>query len=316
MNRVARCLLFLTLAVLAGGGVSEAIYRVPVSRRMLARLFRRGDISVASINLQQVSASEVISEAEIDRQMALLRVQFAGERSFVDALENSGLSLGELRAEMTEHLRAGSWIERHVAAKLRVTPEDARQFYETHAAQFQQPQRYRAAHLFLAAPEGSPDELMGKKRSAIQGLAIRVLAGEGFVELVAEASEDEATKLRGGDLGYFGAERMPPEFIAEVAKLGRDQTSAPFRSHLGFHIVQVTDVLLPAKLRFEQVQKEIALTLENDKRAAAVAALTAQLDASGFKATASTLVSRKFRIASIKLYRDFRSVASNVPRFF
>ena len=52
-----------------------------------------------------------------------------------------------------------------------------------------------------------------------KALSVRLAGGEDFATLAAQNSEDEATKLRGGDLGYFSADRMPPDFVEAAAKL-------------------------------------------------------------------------------------------------
>jgi parvulin-like peptidyl-prolyl isomerase len=112
---------------------------------------------------------------------------------------------------------------------------------------------------------------------------MRVIAGEKFTQLVAEASEDEASKTRGGDLGYFSEARMPQEFLDELKKLRAAETSGPIRSHLGFHLIQLTEVKPAADLSVEQARAEIALAIANRKRALAVASLTERLSAPEFQ---------------------------------
>jgi parvulin-like peptidyl-prolyl isomerase len=91
--------------------------------------------------------------------------------------------------------------------------------------------------------------------------------GETLSALATEASEDEASKPRGGDLGYFSDTRVPPEFIAEIKKLRVGETSKPFRSHLGFHIAQVTETGAAHLLTFEEARPEISVALGNGRRA-------------------------------------------------
>lgn len=276
MKRALRASLLLAFAALAGFVASEATFRSSIIRQMLARFGFEQEISGVALNLRAASKGELVSDAEIDQQLNLLRVQFGDENAFAKALESSQLSLAEIRAEIAEHLRARSWIEKEIGP-FRITPAETRESYESQRAHFLQPVRYRASHLFLAAPEESAPELVAAKRSAIQGLAVRMLAGESFARLVAETSEDAATKFRGGDLGFFTAARMPSEFFAEVEKLQRGQISAPFRSHLGYHIVQLLETRPPRDVSFEEARPEIALALENDQRIAAVGALSRRL---------------------------------------
>jgi parvulin-like peptidyl-prolyl isomerase len=98
-----------------------------------------------------------------------------------------------------------------------------------------------ASHLFLAAPMETPPTIIDAKRELIESLSVRLARGKKFSDLVAAASEDEATKSRGRDLGYFSAFRMPPDFFGAVTKLRVGQISPPIRTRLGFHIVQLTD---------------------------------------------------------------------------
>nr|MDQ3314063.1 peptidylprolyl isomerase [Verrucomicrobiota bacterium] len=169
-----------------------------------------------------------------------------------------------------------------IAPELAVTEGECRAFYDTNPQQFSQPQRYRASHLFIAAPQGTAVEIVQEKRTFAQALVMRILGGESFPALAGETSEDEATKARAGDLNYFSSSRIPPEFFTEIEKLRRGQMSAPLQSHLGFHIVQLTGSKPPRRLAFEEAKSEIAQTLANEKRAGAVAQLGERLQDSNF----------------------------------
>ncbi|HEV3410240.1 MAG TPA: peptidylprolyl isomerase [Chthoniobacterales bacterium] len=232
-------------------------------------------------NLRRASAAEIVPEQAIEHEAQLLRAQFAEDTAFAAALDVAGLNATTLRIFLAEHLRGRAWIEKQIAAQLEVRREEARQFYGAQRDAFQQPQRFRASHIFVAAPDGSTPDLIAAKQSAIQGVAIRLLAGEDFAVLAAELSEDEETKHRAGDLGYFSVHRMPPEFIAELEKLRVGELSAPVRSHLGFHLVRLTDLKPAREMPFEEVQPEITLSLRNGRRAAAVAQIAEQLGRAG-----------------------------------
>lgn len=154
-----------------------------------------------------------------------------------------------------------------MTAESAATEKEYRNFYETHRALFSQPVRFRASHLFLATPADTSPEIVESKRAAIDALAVRLSGGETLPQLAAEASEDEATKSRGGDLGFFSSARMPSEFFSEVEKLGVGRRSEPFRSHLGFHIIEVTDIRPPRLLSFEEARGEILIAFANERRA-------------------------------------------------
>ncbi len=170
-----------------------------------------------------------------------------------------------------------SYLDARIAAEPAVTEANARQFYESERARFQTPPRFRARHIFVAAPAGTAPDVMLAKRSVAQALSIRRLAGEAFEDLAVEASEDNNTKDRGGDLGWFSAARMPPDFIAEVQKLASGQTSGPRQTHLGFHIIELTDTKPARELTFEEAREEIFRQLANEHRAARIALMLGEL---------------------------------------
>jgi len=78
---------------------------------------------------------------------------------------------------------------------------------------------------FLAAAAETPPLATDAKRKLVESLSARLIHGENFSDLVAASSEDEATKKRGGDLGYFSALRMPADFFAATTKLHMGQFS-------------------------------------------------------------------------------------------
>ena len=71
-------------------------------------------------------------------------------------------------------------------------------------------------------------------------LAARIAGGADFAKLATESSDDDATKRRGGDLGWFGADTYGNAFGMQVASLADGQTSAPFKTDAGWVLVQRT----------------------------------------------------------------------------
>ena len=304
MKRAALALFLILGAAAAGLASSEALYRWPAAREIIARTFGRGELlavvdgtgiydsdvpaggdvvqSVIAANLRRESRDEQISEAAVEREFQLLRYQFGTDKVFESELEASGLSAETLRASIAEYLRTQQWIEKQIAPELHATEDESRAFYAPNLERFAQPPRFRVSHLFLAAPEATPPEVVQAKQDTAKALAKRLSKREEFALLIAEASEDEATKERGGDLGFFSAARMPADFMAEVVKLALGKPTAPLKLHLGIHILQLTDTRPARQIPFEEVRGEIALHLTNAKRAAAVERLRQRLTAAEF----------------------------------
>ncbi|HMG05604.1 MAG TPA: peptidylprolyl isomerase [Chthoniobacterales bacterium] len=297
-----RLSVLIAIACVAGVIGSEMLCRWDVFRDAAGRRFGRGRLIaitggagiyerdldgdavftaselVAVENLRRVARNEQTDATKIDHELSLLRAQFISEKAFARTLASSGLSLSTLREKIGAQLRSLQWLEKQLTDPANPTENQCRQFYEAHRGLFAQPIRFRASHIFLAAPAETPPEAVEAKGKLIEALAVRLSRGEAFFsQLAAEASEDEATKARGGDLGFFSSARMPPEFFAEVGKLRAGQTSKPFHSPLGFHIVQVTEIKPARGLNFEEVRAEAALAITNGRRALLAEGLTETL---------------------------------------
>jgi hypothetical protein len=297
MKRIVRAAFLALCACVAGLLAAEALYRATWSRDAIGQLLGRGRLlavvdgraiyqndlftqpdgnagtTVMAEALRHSAGGSRATAKDLEREIGLLRAQFGDEETFAAALESSELTDHSLKSLVGDHLEVRRYLEELVARESTPTEEEIRQRYDADLGRWALPQRWRAAHIFIAAPEGTDGDVLTAKGNAVVALSMRLLAGEvNFAQLAGEASEDEATKSRGGDLGYFSANRMPAEFIAELEKLQLHQISAPFRSHLGLHIVQLTDSKPPRALAFEEARAVIANELANEKRAARIAA--------------------------------------------
>ena len=305
------------LALVAGIGSGEMIYRSKICRDAIGRCFGSGRLLalvngrgiyeidmraemaadrylagskidanledavlkrlIANEDLRQLSNREAISETELQYEFDLPRDQFTDEKLWTKRMADGGISVQSLRQLVRENLAGRRLIEQEIANRLAANDDSVRNYYAQHSADFAQPLRLRANHIFLAAPPETLPEIVEAKQKLIDSLATRMRGGEEFEALVWEASEDEASKPRGGDLGYFSQWRVPPDFFATVSQLKIGQTSKPFRSALGFHIVRVTEIKPPRQMTYEEARFEIAARLTNQNRREAVEALTARL---------------------------------------
>lgn len=234
---------------------------------------------IAEVAAQTRAASEGVSPDALKRQLNLLRFQFANEKAWNTALSSSALSVTSLAKCVRNNLKTRAWISRRLGNQLTANDGECRTFYDAHLKQFFLPERRNVSHLFLAAPPETAQEMVDAKKAAIDALSVRLAAGEDFPTLVAQNSEDDATKLRGGELGYFSGSRMTPDFVEAATKLMPGEVSKPIRTRLGFHILRLIDVQPARQQTFDEVRSDIAIEIANQKRQIAIEKLSTGLAA-------------------------------------
>ena len=96
----------------------------------------------------------------------------------------------------------------------------------------------QARHILI-----QPNELITPEDAhrRLEQLKIRIDGGDDFAELAKAHSSDTMTAAEGGDLGWVNPGDLVPEFEQVMNSLQPGETSNPFRSQFGFHVVQVLD---------------------------------------------------------------------------
>jgi len=93
-----------------------------------------------------------------------------------------------------------------------------------------------AAHILVTLKALVSDD---DARLRLERLRERILQGEDFGELARFHSDDTASALRGGDLGWLSPGDTAPEFETVVNALEEGELSEPFKSSSGWHLVRV-----------------------------------------------------------------------------
>lgn len=96
----------------------------------------------------------------------------------------------------------------------------------------------KARHILINTGEMVSDE---DARTRLEQLYLRVQGGDDFAMLARSHSDDKASAIKGGELGWLNPGSVVKKFQQEMDKLSPGEISQPFRSEFGWHIVQVLD---------------------------------------------------------------------------
>lgn len=272
----------------------EPLTRAQLDQATAVYLFRRGktpaELSPRSLNIARRVALQQLIDDTLVRQYAeadgfqpdpdavaarveAFEAQFPDEESYALRREALGLSRDEIHELLAGQVAQEEWLASRVAEATAVTDADLRAWFDENAATdpgAENPPLVRARHLFLSTVENDTPE----REQLIHDLRRQLLEGNAdFAELTAAYSEDERTKHRGGDLGWFSPSRMPRDFTDIAFGLRPGQLSEPFRTSLGWHVVQILEARPPERLDFEALEPEIRAWLETDRRRYAIASL-------------------------------------------
>jgi peptidyl-prolyl cis-trans isomerase SurA len=94
----------------------------------------------------------------------------------------------------------------------------------------------QARHILINTNEIVSDS---EARQRLETLRERIVGGESFETLARSHSDDKASAIKGGGLGWTSPGDMVPLFEQEMEALGPHQISQPFKTQFGWHIVQV-----------------------------------------------------------------------------
>lgn len=95
---------------------------------------------------------------------------------------------------------------------------------------------------------------------------IKELDGGAKFEDIAKAKSTDGAAEQGGDLGYFGAGQMVPEFEKQAFTLEVGQYSKePVKTDFGFHVIKVEDKRAKQPPAFDDVKEQVKEVLLREK---------------------------------------------------
>lgn len=100
---------------------------------------------------------------------------------------------------------------------------------------------YQQQVVAQAQPEFRASHILVESEEEANKLRERIVNGEDFAALAKEFSKDPGSAPDGGDLGFFTASDMVPEFSAAVAEAALNEVTPVVKSQFGYHLILVTD---------------------------------------------------------------------------
>jgi parvulin-like peptidyl-prolyl isomerase len=134
-----------------------------------------------------------------------------------------------------------AFVQVPMVANVPLTRAEVEKYHREHLDRFSAPELVRASHILISPTDDSP-EADAVARARADSVLQRLRAGEDFEEMAGRVSDDPATRDNGGDLGQFSRGSMLPEIErAAFAMHPGEMSAAPFKSAVGYHILNVRE---------------------------------------------------------------------------
>lgn len=212
---------------------------------VVALSFQTRDIDYTILPAEKVRESVVVSDADIQSHYDANSQTFTSQEQV--AVEYIELSVAELSKGVA------------------ITEEQVRQQYEQNVASFVAAPERQAAHILIEGD--NPDK--------VKTVSEKIAAGEDFIKIVEEFSDDAGSKDQGGELGFSKGDAFPKEFEAALAALKVGEISPPVKTEAGVHFIKLLSEKGAQAPSFEEQRASVEDQL---KRAEAENLFIAQLD--------------------------------------
>ena len=203
---------------------------------------------------------------EVDRRVLALSSEYPAG-TFDEALAKSQTSRAALTRGTREQLTIEKLLTVEVHSRVAVTEEQIRQYYEEHAADFNEPEQVHAQQIVV------------KGLDEAKRVQAQLWQGKKFPDLARRYSLSPDARV-GGDLGFFARGTMPPTFDEVVFKLNVGGTSEVVSTEYCFHLFRVLEKKAGRKREFIEVraliEERMLSTLRAEAQKAYVAALRAK----------------------------------------
>jgi peptidyl-prolyl cis-trans isomerase D len=204
-----------------------------------------------------------VEKAKI-RYLQVPRARFAAEVHATPAEEAAYFQAHKAELKLPEQRDVAYLLidGARAAEQVKVTDQDLKSNYEANKAQYSHEEQVHARHILVQVNDKRSD---AEAQARIQEAKKKIESGTDFAKVAAEYSDDTASKASGGDLGFFGRNKMVKEFEDAAFNAQPRKLVGPVKSNFGYHLIEVLDKQPAGTQPFEQVKEMIRARLTAER---------------------------------------------------
>jgi parvulin-like peptidyl-prolyl isomerase len=245
---------------------NKAISDVPPAKMPMLETEMLQNMVLKKLILEQ-AATLPLKDVDKDEAgiLAELKGHFPTEADFDGQLKTAGMTLDELKKQIHENVLIQKTMELEAFHDIQPTDQEIDDFYMKNKDKFDVPDKIRASRVVIMVDQAATPAQKAAKKKEIDKAHARVLKGEDFSKVASEVSEDQYSKPKGGDIGYFQKGENEADFddVAFATKPG--MVSPVFETPMGYEFLKVTDVHPGGDISVAQARDSIAKYLSEAK---------------------------------------------------
>ena len=143
--------------------------------------------------------------------------------------------------------------------------DELQRYYRRHLNQFEILEKVKASHILVMVDAEADQKTREERRAYAETILEDVRAGKDFAELARAKSDDKASAVKGGSLGYFTRGSMVKPFEDAAFSMNPGDTSGLVETTFGYHIIRVEEYTEPGVRSLEDAIDEVKEGLRTDK---------------------------------------------------
>ena len=228
---------------------------------------------------EQLQAGVTVTDEEIDEEFrnnnekVNLNYVSLTPASFEKKVKVTDEALATYFAEQQEVFRTPEMVslrylqfvpERYID-EVTFDENELEKYHRRHLDQFEILEKIKASHILIKVDEGTDETVRAEKKAFAEKLLEEVKTGKDFAELARVNSDDAASAVKGGNLGYFTRGSMVKPFEQAAFNMKPGDISEVVETTFGYHIIKVEEYTEPGVRSLEESMDEVKAGLRQEK---------------------------------------------------
>jgi peptidyl-prolyl cis-trans isomerase SurA len=155
-------------------------------------------------------------------------------------LEKSGMTFSAFREEIRNDIMMQRLREHEVDSKIQISEAEVDTFLAAEQAAASERVEVNISQILVRIPENASPEQIAARKARADEVHRQLRTGGDFAKIAATYS-DASDALKGGEVGWRPAERIPPVFADALAQLKPGQVTPVIKTAAAFYILKLSD---------------------------------------------------------------------------